>query len=336
MALRPEASLPCKAIDGPLRVVFFGSPALAVPTLRALVAAADLAEVVGVVSQPDRPAGRGQRLSPPAVIQAAHELGIPTLQPEKIRSGSFAETFREFRPDVAVVIAYGRILTTEILETPRFGCVNVHASLLPRWRGAGPIQWALLTGDDVTGVSTMWMEEGLDTGPVLLERRLPISDTDTFVSICDIIAHEGSCLLIETLRSLSAGTLIAHPQATAGVTLARLLTREDGRIRWESDARTVWGQVRGLTPSPGAFCSWRGEELKILAAEPIPEEGAFLAFGPGTVISLHEGVTVRCGRGALRLTRLQGPGRKALPWDEFLRGQPLTVGQPLEDLPCPS
>jgi methionyl-tRNA formyltransferase len=329
MALDPAETLPKQPCSAPLRVAFFGTPALALPTLEAMLAAPEVCEVVLVVCQPDKPSGRGRELRAPPVAARAKELGLPLLQPRRVRSGEFPDAVEAANLDVAVVIAYGRILTTRLLEAPRFGCVNVHASLLPRWRGAGPIQWSLIGGDDVTGVCTMWMEEGLDSGPVLLRREERIRPDDTAVTLGDRLGRAGAELLVETLRELHAGRLTATPQDEAGVTLAPMLTKDDGRIRWEEPARAILRRAAGTTPWPGPFCGWRGRTLRVHGIEAADGVGA-----AGTVLSADDaGVVVACGDGALRLTRVQPPNKKPMAAGEFLRGYPLEVGESLTHPP---
>jgi methionyl-tRNA formyltransferase len=330
MTLDPTKVLSQPPFTRPLRTVFFGTPALAVPTLDALWAAPDVCEVVAVVAQPDRPAGRGKRLRSPPVAVRAKELGLDLRQPKGVRRGPFPRRFPELKPDVAVVIAYGRILTTEILETPRFGCVNVHASLLPKYRGAGPIQWAIIEGESETGVTTMWMEEGLDTGPMLLVDRTPITSDDTAATLGARLSTMGAELAVATLRAMQAGTLTATPQPP-GATHAPLLTKEDGRMRWGDSAVMIDRRRRGTTPWPGAFCTWRGRSLKVHGAEVLGDDFEGV---PGTVLDLDgRGILVACGVGALRLTRVQPPGKRAMPASDFLRGYGLEVGESLEISP---
>jgi len=330
MALDPNKVLPRRPCTEPLRAVFFGTPALAVPTLDALVAAEDVCEVVAVVAQPDRPAGRGNKLRAPPVAKRAVELGLDLRQPRGVRRGPFARRFAELKPDIAVVIAYGRILTSEILETPRFGCVNVHASLLPKYRGAGPIQWAIIEGESETGVTTMWMEEGLDTGPMLEVAHTPIADDDTASSLGARLSALGADLAVSTLRSLRRGTLSATPQPE-GATHAPLLTKEDGRIRWGDSASRIDRRRRGTTPWPGAFCTWHGRSLKVHAADVLPPESCAVAAAPGRILSLSDsGIVVACGEGALRLTHVQPPGKRAMPVADFLRGYDIAIGESLE------
>jgi methionyl-tRNA formyltransferase len=246
-----------------------------------------------------------------------------------MRRGPFPRRLRDLKPDVAVVIAYGRILTTEILETPRFGCVNVHASLLPKYRGAGPIQWAIIEGEAETGVTTMWMEEGLDTGPMLLVERTAITDEDTAATLGGRLATMGAELAVTTLRAMQAGTLTATPQPP-GATQAPLLTKEDGRIRWSDSAEAIDRRRRGTTPWPGAFCTWRGRSLKVHGADVIDGRAGFESAAPGTVVAVaEEGILVACGAGRLRLTRVQPPGKRAMPASDFLRGYDIEVGESL-------
>ncbi len=325
MANDPRTVLPSEPLNRVLRVAFFGTPALALPTLNALLDRPDLCEVVLVVAQPDKPSGRGRKLSPPPVAARATELGLPLLQPSKVRTGAFPEALEALDLDVAVVIAYGRILTTRHLQTPRYGCINVHASLLPAWRGAGPIQWALASGDAQTGVTTMWMEEGLDTGPMLRVAREEIRPDDTAATLGQRLAALGARTLIETLELLVAGRLAAVDQPEAGVSLAPMLRKEDGRIDFGGPARAVSAHARGMTPWPGAVCGYRGAELKIHGI------GEATGIGPpGVVLKADaEGIVVACAEGAVVLTRLQPPGKRALDVADFLNGYPVEIGESL-------
>jgi methionyl-tRNA formyltransferase len=236
--------------------------------------------------------------------------------------------------DVIVVVAYGRILTTRLLEAPRYGCINLHASLLPAYRGAGPIQWALIRGEAETGVSTMWMEEGLDTGPILEQASTPISAGETAAQLGDRLAALGAELLVSSLRTLQAGTLRARAQPEEGASLAPLLSPSDGHIDWTCSAKTIDGQVRGVTPWPGARCGYRGVELKVLGAQEAPAPVPDSSLRPGLVLSVSDsGAVVCCGEGQLLLTRVQPTGRKAQDIGDFLRGYGLEVG---EDLSLPT
>ena len=327
MALDPLQALPNAPLGRPLRAAFFGTPALALPTLEAMLARPDLCDVVAVVAQPDKPVGRGKKMRPPPVAKRASTLGLRLLQPRRIRTGEFPEALEALNLDVAVVIAYGRILTTRHLETPRFGCVNVHASLLPAWRGAGPIQWAILEGDTRSGVTTMWMEEGLDTGPILQVAELPIGTRDTSSSLGAKLAQLGADLLIDTLCALKEGRLTARAQPDEGASYARILTKDDGILDWSRSAVELDRQVRGLTPWPGAVCGFRGERLKVHLAEVADGQEAAPV---GAVVGLSEaGIDVGCGRGVLRLTQVQPPGRKAQPASDFVRGYHPELGESL-------
>ena len=333
MALNPTSALPASPVRRPLRIAFLGSPGLAVHSLDALVARPDLCEVVLVVAQPDKPAGRGRRMRPPAVALRAAELGLPLSQPAKVRSGAFPELIESLNLDVMMVVAYGRILTTRLLEAPAHGCINLHASLLPAYRGAGPIQWALIRGEAETGVSTMWMEEGLDTGPILEQLATPIVAGETAADLGDRLARLGSQLLVSSLSALQAGTLKARLQPDQGVSLAPLLRSVDGCIDWTRSAAEIDAQVRGVTPWPGARCGYRQGQLKVLAAQPNLTSTASSQDAPGTVISASDaGVVVRCGEGQLVLTRVQPAGKKSQHIGDFLRGYGIEVG---EDLSLP-
>lgn len=298
-----------------MRAAFFGSPAFAIPCLEALNRIAD---IQAVFSQPDRPAGRGMSLRPPAVKVRAEELSLPVFQPKKVRNGKLAAQLRELELDVAVVVAYGRILPLPVLEAPRVGCVNVHASLLPRWRGAGPIQWSIASGDAETGVAVMAMDEGMDTGGVYATRAMPIGDTHTSASLAPELAQLGANLLEESLPQIVAGSLLAEPQPSEGITHARMLTKEDGRIDWSQDVALVHAHMRGMTPWPGPFTTRDGVVLKIHEATPTraPSRGE-----PGEVIGVDErGILVACGTGVLAVSVLQPAGKKRLPAAAFLAG----------------
>ena len=304
-----------------LRVVFFGSPAFAVPSLRAVAAAAG-AELVAVVSQPDRPAGRGQAQAAPAVKIAAGELGVPVLQPEKVRTPETAAALAAFAADLFVVVAYGRILPQSLLDMPRLGAYNVHASLLPQLRGAAPIQWSIIRGDSETGVSIMRMEAGLDTGPVAATRRLAIADDDTTGTLSVKLADLGAGLLAETLPAIAGDRVRLTPQDEAAATLAPLLTKADGRLRFDRPARVVSAQARGVDPWPGASAMLDNEPLKFFQPHVVDGAGR-----PGEVLGLRgEGLVIACAEGAIAFDELQLPGRKRLPAGSVLLGRPIATG----------
>jgi methionyl-tRNA formyltransferase len=297
-----------------MRLAFMGSPDFAVPALRALHAAGH--EIAAVYCQPPRPAGRGQRETPCPVHRAALELGLPVRTPARLkRDAAEHAAFAALGLDAAVVAAYGLILPRAMLDAPRRGCLNIHASLLPRWRGAAPIHAAILAGDAETGITIMRMEEGLDTGPMLLREAVPIGPATTVQALHDALAAIGARLVLRAL----AEDPPAIPQPEEGVTYAPKLTKEDGRLDWRDDAAALERRVRALNPWPGTFFTHAGEQVRVLAARPEPGAGP-----PGTV--LDDAALVACGQGALRLTRLQRPGRAPLDAEAFLRGFALPRG----------
>lgn len=297
-----------------MRIAFMGSPDFSVPALRALHAAGH--EIVAVYAQPPRPAGRGQRETPCPVHRAALDLGLPVRTPARLkRDTAEHDAFAALDLDVAVVAAYGLILPKPMLDAPRRGCLNIHASLLPRWRGAAPIHAAILAGDAESGVTIMRMEEGLDTGPMLLKESTPIGAETTVQALHDALAEIGARLILRALDEDPP----AEPQPEDGVTYAPKLTKEDGRLDWSQDAAALERRVRALNPWPGTFFTQGGEQIRVLAARVEPGSGA-----PGT--ALDGAALIACGAGALRLTRLQRPGRAAMDADAFLRGFALPAG----------
>jgi methionyl-tRNA formyltransferase len=310
-----------------MRVVFLGTPDFAVPSLEALTAAGH--QLLAVVAQPDRPAGRGRALRAPATRTWAEARGLPVLQPEKVRDGRLAAALRDLSPDLLVVAAYGRILGPDLLRLAPHGAINVHGSLLPRWRGAAPIQWAVAEGDRETGVTIMQMDEGLDTGDVLLRRGLPIGPGDTAEALFPRVAALGGAALVEALDLLDRGRLLPVRQDPALVTHARPLRKEDGRVDFTLPAGRIASRLRGFTPWPGAFTLLDGRTVKLLAAAPLEEaEAACLAGAPGgTARPLPgRGLAVACGGGtALLVTRLQPEGRAAQEalafWNGLRRAQ---------------
>lgn len=301
-----------------LNLVFAGTPEFAVPTLAALVAAGH--RIAAVYTQPDRPAGRGRQLAQSAVKQWAARSGLSVHQPPSLRAPDEAARLAALRPDAMIVVAYGQILPQSILDIPRLGCINVHGSILPRWRGAAPIQRALLAGDAVTGVSIMRMEAGLDTGPVFAAARVPIDAMDTAASLHDRLAELGARTLAQALPRYASGELQAEQQSEAGVTYAAKLRKEEGQLDWRKSAAELDRQVRGFNPWPIAETRWRGRQLRVWEAHPMPEPHA---APPGTVIDSSDGILVATGDGVLKLTHVQLAGRKAMDASEFVRAHSL-------------
>jgi methionyl-tRNA formyltransferase len=303
------------------RIVFMGTPEFAVPALQALLASYT---VTVVVTQPDRPAGRGRAPQASPVKQVALAAGVPVLQPEKIRRPEAIEALRQFPADAYVVAAFGQLLPQTVLDLPAFGCINVHASLLPRWRGAAPIQAAVRAGDAQTGITIMLMEAGLDTGPMLRARAIPIAADETGASLHDKLAALGGTLLTETLADWFAGAIVPQPQDDALSTFAPRISKDEGRIRWQDPADAIERTVRAFTPWPGTFTEWNGSLLKVLRAGVLPGSAA-----PGQVVLREGALAVGTGAGLLRLDALQLAGRGPVSAEDFVRGYPAFVGAAL-------
>ncbi|MBM3846110.1 MAG: methionyl-tRNA formyltransferase [Verrucomicrobia bacterium] len=311
------------------RVLFMGTAELAVASLRALTASPAF-ELVGVVTQPDRPQGRKLQLKPSPVKVTAIDAGLKVLQPEKVRAEASLSEIRELRPDVIVVAAYGQILPKALLDMPLHGCLNVHTSLLPKYRGAAPIQWAVLNGDPETGVTIMQMDPGLDTGPMLSQARTMIEASDDSQKLHDRLAGMGATLLMETLGQWIAGSIQPIPQNNDLATHARKIEKSDGLLDWKLSAVNLWNRVRGLVPWPGAYCTHRAGDTAVLKVWEASLESVSSDGEPGRVLSAGaEGVLVRCGEGALRLKSLQREGGKRLPAREFLQGYHIQAGEVL-------
>ena len=306
-------------------LVFMGTPEFAVPSLQALLDAGY--DVRGVFTQPDRPVGRGQKLTAPPVKVLALEAGLPVFQPTRLRGDEAAlETLRRLSPAAIVVVAYGQILPESVLSLPSRGCVNVHASLLPRYRGAAPIQWAVLNGDETTGVTTMQMEKGLDTGPMLLERETAIAPDETADALAHRLSRIGAELLVETLPPYLSGDLVPTPQDDALASYAPMLRKEMATLDWTMPARTLFNRVRGLAPWPGTTSTLAGEAFKVLSSRPGPGDEAPRA--PGTLLAIEGGGWhVATGAGTLVIERVQFPGKKPQTAAEAARGlRSLAVG----------
>lgn len=300
-----------------LRLVFMGTPDFAVPALAALIAAGH--EIAAVYTQPPRPAGRGHKLQPSPVHRLADAHGIPVRTPRSLRKAEAQEEFAALTADAAVVAAYGLILPPAILEAPRLGCINLHASLLPRWRGAAPIQRAIMAGDAETGITVMQMDEGLDTGGMLLRQSVPIGPEATAGSLHDDLAAIGGPLIVRTLDEVAAGRLRAEPQPDTGITYAEKIDKAEAGIDWSRSAAALDCHIRGLSPFPGAWFEHDGVRIKVLLSEPADGAGE-----PGLV--LDDRLTVACGEGAVRLKRLQRAGKAAMDVDDYQRGRAISAG----------
>ncbi len=302
------------------RTIFMGTPDFACPTLQKLIDRGE--QIVAVVTQPDRPKGRGQKLAPPPVKELAEKQGIPIFQPLKVRDPEFVAVIRELKPDVIVVVAFGQILPKALLEIPQRGCINVHASLLPRYRGAAPLNWCIINGETSTGVTTMLMDVGLDTGDILLTQKTALDENEGVGSLHDRMATMGADLLAETLDRLAGGELVLQPQNNAESCYAAMLKKEDGIINWHTAARSIHNQVRGLEVWPVACTTIGDQVLKIFRSRVGSGSGE-----PGVVLQASKGtLEVACLSGSLFLEELQLSGKKRLECGSFLSGCPISVG----------
>ncbi|MEH2950040.1 methionyl-tRNA formyltransferase [Sporofaciens sp. JLR.KK001] len=305
-----------------MKVIFMGTPDFSVGTFEALIEAGH--EIVLAVTQPDKPKGRGEKVQYPPVKEAALKHQIPVFQPKRVRAPECIEELRKYDADIMVVIAFGQILPKEILEMTPYGCVNVHASLLPKYRGAAPIQWAVINGEKVSGVTTMQMDEGLDTGDMLMKTEIVLDEKETGGSLHDKLARAGAGLCVQTLEALKDGTVVREPQGESTTEYARMLDKGMGRIDWSKDAKSIECLIRGLNPWPSAYTEWNGRTMKIWEADVADiDEGR----EPGTVIRVErDGFCVQTGRGSLKVRSLQIPGKKRMDAGAFLRGYQVDAG----------
>ena len=316
-----------------MRIVFMGTPDFAVATLEALCEAGF--DVIAAVSQPDKPKGRHGILSPTPVKEKAMELGIPVFQPEKAKDSEFIERLRELAPDLIVVTAYGQILKKELLSIPKYGCINVHASLLPRWRGAAPVQWSIIEGDKVTGVTTMLMDEGLDTGDMLLKKEVEIGPKETGGSLFEKLAKTGGELIVETVKRLEAGELKREKQHEELMTYASMLDKHMGKINWNREAAEIERLIRGLDPWPGTYSFYEKKMLKLWDADVIEDTEELSkessvdterAEAGSVVLASKKGLVIKTGKGFLKINDLQPEGKKRMKAEEFLRGSRISEG----------
>ena len=310
-----------------MRVVFMGTPEFAVPSLERLIL--DGHQVVAVYTQPDRAAGRGLALAAPPVKRAAEVLGLPVVQPVKLKDAGVIAELAALKPDVIVVAAFGEILPQAVLDIPRYKCINIHPSLLPKYRGASPVAGAIMAGDSFAGVSIMLMDAGLDTGPVLSQNQVAISSSDTTGSLTAKLSQVAAGMLLETLLRWAAGEITPRSQSEAGSSYTDMISKEEGEIDWRLPALTIWRRVRAFQPWPGCYTDWRGKQLKIIEAEPLAAEQSLQA---GQVVTLdREGAAfgVNTGDGVLGVLQVQLEGKRAMSAAEFLRGQPQLLGSVL-------
>jgi len=305
-----------------MKIIFMGTPDFSVGTFEALIEAGH--EIVLAVTQPDKPKGRGGKMQYSPVKETALKYGIPVFQPKKVRQAECIEELRRYGADIMVVIAFGQILPKEILEMTPYGCVNVHASLLPKYRGAAPIQWAVINGEDVSGVTTMQMDEGLDTGDMILKKEVVLDEKETGGSLFDKLSAAGAVLCVETLKALEEGSASFEKQGETTTEYARMLDKDMGSIDWKKDAQTIERLIRGLNPWPSAYTRWDDKVMKLWEADVVAQNTQSL---PGTIVSVEkDGFCVQTGDGLLKVRSLQIPGKKRMEAGAFLRGYKIEKG----------
>lgn len=310
-----------------MKIIFMGTPDFSVPTLETLIQSGH--EVAAVVTQPDKPKGRGKEIQMSPVKETALKYHIPVYQPVRARDQEFVEEMRALQPDVMVVIAFGQILSKELLEVPKFGCVNIHASLLPAYRGAAPIQWAVINGDEETGITTMMMDVGMDTGDMLEKKVVKLDPKETGGSLFDRLSLLGGDLILSTLQKMEDGTLVRTPQEHEKATYVKKISKTFGDIDWTMKAQEIERLVRGLNPWPSAYTHWNGKMLKVWEADVLPDSEEKAA--PGTVLeACGDSLKVQTGHGILKITSLQLEGKKRMDTAAFLRGYPVACGSVLE------
>jgi methionyl-tRNA formyltransferase len=325
-ATRKIRSRPYKRGEQLMRIVFMGTPDFAVPCLQALID--NNHEVVGVVTQPDRAKGRGNKLTPPPVKVLAEKYNIPVHQPEKVKTPEFVAKLKELAPEVIVVVAFGQILSQEILDIPPKGCINVHGSLLPKYRGAGPIQWSIINGDRTTGVTTMYMEKGLDSGDMILKTEFDIHEDETAQELHDRMSVIGAELLVETLKQIEAGTAPRIPQNHAEHTYAPMLNKSTGKIDWSKSAKDIYNLIRGTYPWPSAYSYYMGKSFKIFKAEVCDSEKLNSEYGKLCDIG-KDYLMVSCGKGFIKIKELQFENEKRMSVEAYLRGHNININTTL-------
>ncbi|GAB6183830.1 methionyl-tRNA formyltransferase [Thermodesulfovibrio hydrogeniphilus] len=298
-------------------IIFFGTPEFAVPTLKALIEAKE--KILLVVTQPDKPKGRGKKFQPTEVKKAALEFGLPVIQPEKIKDESFVNMSKQLNAEFGVVVAFGRILPKEVFNAPKYGCINLHASLLPKYRGAAPIQWALIKGEKVTGVTIMQIDEGLDTGPIYLQKEVPIDDEDNAETLSKKLSEIGANLIVEAVKKIRQGL---KPVAQHGEPVyAPPLKKEDGKINWEASARSIFNLIRGTYPWPCAYCFFKDERIKIIKAQVLEGKAP-----PGLIVKAKNDLIVGTSEGLLKILLIQPEGKRIMTSQEFIAGRKINEG----------